>query len=400
MTTLVPQSAVDAAEEIRLRALHGLGVIGTGPEERFDRITRLARRLFGVSIAAITLVDRDTQWIKSAIGFDQDRTARVDAFCDLTVANDDTTTIADAHADPRVQGNPYVVGPPNVRFYAGHPLHAAGQPVGTLCVFDAEPRELDDSRLAILRELAGWAESELNRTAELDRAAEVQQALQPRTSSLDVPGYLVTGACWPARSVGGDFVDWYRATDGDVVLTLGDVMGKGIGAALMMATVRAVLRTSGRELEPAEAVAEAARALEPDLDRAETMVTVCHTRVDVRTGLMTSVDAGHGLMFTHRADGRVLRPRPDAGGLPLGTLPDGGWTATGTWLRPGDTALAFSDGLVGLFPTLDDTVADLASAMTRDPQGIVDHVGDLVAAALEQAPLADDVTVQVIRRCP
>src|SRR5438309_1518093 len=102
----------------------------------------------------------------------------------------------------------------------------------------------------------------------------------------------------PARSVGGDFVDWYRTDDGGFAVTLGDVMGKGMGAALLMATVRSVMRTAGRALEPADALAEAARALDDDLGRTATMVTLCHARVDPRTGTMLAVDAGHGLAMT------------------------------------------------------------------------------------------------------
>jgi hypothetical protein len=395
VTALLPPTAIDAEEESRLRALHALGLVGTGAEERFDRITRLAQRLFGMPIAAITLIDRDTQWIKSQVGFPRESTSRADAFCNVTVADPETTVIEDALQDPRVARNPLVQGDPNVRFYAGHPLRAGEERVGALCVIDSRPREFDDRERAILRELASWAESELSQSAEIDRAAEVQRALLPRGSSFELPGWRVSAACWPARSVGGDFVDWYRTDDGGLAATLGDVMGKGLGAALLMATVRSVMRTAGRVHDPAGAITEAARALEHDLGRTGTLVTLCHARIDPRTGTMLAVDAGHGLALIVKADGSTVPPAR-SGGLPLGVLPDERWVQRRFQLDPGDVVIAFSDGLLDLHPGVGETFADLVAAARRDPDGIIDHIGELVGSD----PLDDDVTVQVVHRCP
>jgi serine phosphatase RsbU (regulator of sigma subunit) len=217
----------------------------------------------------------------------------------------------------------------------------------------------------------------------------------PRSTALDVDGYRITGACWPARSVGGDFLDWYRAPDGDLVSTLGDVMGKGIGAALMAATVRSVMRTAGLAHEPSVAMSEAARALDTDLDRSGTMVTLCHARITPRTGRMLAVDAGHGLTVTVRADGTSVRT-PPGGSLPLGILPGEVWPETEAFLDPGDTVVSFSDGLLDLFDGVEETFAYVVRIATDEPDRIVDLVGELVSGR----PLDDDVTVQMIRRCP
>jgi serine phosphatase RsbU (regulator of sigma subunit) len=265
--------------------------------------------------------------------------------------------------------------------------------VGALCVLDSAPRDLDDAQLAILRELASWAQSELNSRAELDRAAEVQRAMLPPDSAREIDGYRITGGCWPARSVGGDFLDWYRTPDGDLVGTLGDVMGKGIAAALMAATVRSVMRTAGRDHEPSAAMVEAARALEADLGRSDTLVTLHHLRVTPRTGRLLAVDAGHGLALTVRGDGTVQRPGP-GGSLPLGVLPGEVWPQTEAFLDPGDAVVVFSDGLLDLFDDVDRACGYVAG-IARDPDGVVDRIGALV----DRAALADDVTVQVVHRC-
>jgi serine phosphatase RsbU (regulator of sigma subunit) len=384
----------------RVRALEDLGFGLAEREERFDRITRLAQQLFGVEIAAVTLVDADTQWIKSERGFPAESVPLEDTFCQVTmVAPEPQTIIEDALVDNRVAANPFVTGDPHVRFYAGQPLTtASGVRIGTLCLVDTLPRRFTEAQREMLAELARWAEAELRRSAEMDRAAEVQRAMFPRAGSLQVPGYEIRGACVAARAVGGDLVDWYRAGDGpdaDVVVTLGDVMGKGIGAALMMATVRSALRTAGRMFTPAEAVREAAFALDDDLQGTGTLVTLCQARLTPATGTLTWADAGHGLMVHVRADGEVVRARN--GGLPLGALPDDSWPEHEISMRPGDVVVAFSDGLLDLYPSADDAFAAVVGAVREDPAG--DWVSSIERFA-RAADLPDDITVVVIRRCP
>jgi hypothetical protein len=385
----------------RARALETLGIEAGEREERFDRITRLARRLFGVEIAAVTLLDEDTQWVKSESGYSGAEPVPVeDAMCRVTLGEPTARTVVeDTRVDPRFARNRFVVGEPNVRFYAGEALTtASGTRVGTLCLFDSRPRTFTATDVAILHELAAWAETELQRSAEMDRAAEVQRALLPGRGTVDLDGYEVTGSCVPARAVGGDLLDWYRLPpddggEADVVLTLGDVMGKGIGAALLMATVRSALRTAGRRAGPAEAVRQAALALEADLEGTGTLVTLCHARLSPQSGVLRWADAGHGLMLLVRADGTVLRPGP--GGLPLGVLPDDRWPEERVALGPGDLVVAFSDGLLDLFPTAEAAFAEVASLVTADPAGCV---AELERRAREAA-LPDDVTCLVVRRC-
>jgi GAF domain-containing protein len=129
---MLTQNASHEAE--RVHALDELGVAGTAREERFDRITRLAQQLFCVSMAAVTLVDRDVQWLVSEQGVGLESTSRQDTICNVTIASPDTTVVEDASRDTRFAANPYVTGEPHVRFYAGHPLTAPGRyRVGTLC---------------------------------------------------------------------------------------------------------------------------------------------------------------------------------------------------------------------------------------------------------------------------
>ncbi len=150
------------SETARLQALRSLNILDTAPEERFDRLTRLARRLFGVPIALVSLVDADRQWFKSALGFDATETPRDISFCGHAILQDDVFVVPDASLDPRFHDNPLVTDAPNIRFYAGCPLVMPnGSKLGTLCLIDQSPRSMDAEERGLLRDLARMAAQEL-----------------------------------------------------------------------------------------------------------------------------------------------------------------------------------------------------------------------------------------------
>lgn len=153
---------VPSDEAARLDSLRALGLLDTLPEDRFDRITRLAAKIFDVPIALVTFVDADRQWFKSKVGLDVDETPREQSFCGHAILEPNVLHIADAALDERFHDNPLVTGHPNIRFYAGCPIAAPdGALVGTVCVIDDQPRELDPSDLDALEDLAAIVEQEL-----------------------------------------------------------------------------------------------------------------------------------------------------------------------------------------------------------------------------------------------
>lgn len=154
--------AIPVNEASRIDTLRSLNILDTSPEERFDRLTRLAKRLFGVPIALISLVDADRQWFKSCQGLSASETPRDVSFCGHAILGDDILMIPDALLDERFHDNPLVTGDPKIRFYAGCPLTVPnGSKLGTLCLIDQEPRELDEDDRNLLRDLARMAEQEL-----------------------------------------------------------------------------------------------------------------------------------------------------------------------------------------------------------------------------------------------
>jgi len=149
-------------ESTRISTLRALNILDTVPEERFDRLTRLAKRLFGVPIALVSIIDVDRQWFKSCVGLTATETPREISFCDHAIHSDGILEVPDALLDQRFFDNPLVTDSPSIRFYAGCPLKVAnGSRLGTLCVIDVQPRSLDEEERQLLRDLARMAEQEI-----------------------------------------------------------------------------------------------------------------------------------------------------------------------------------------------------------------------------------------------
>jgi hypothetical protein len=383
-------------EQGRVQALHALNILDTPREERYDRVVRIARQVFGVKAAAVNLIDTDRQFTKAEAGLDGlVHASRTDSLCARTVAQDAPLIVPDAVLEQRFAGSAFITGLDPVRFYAGHPLHApGGEPVGSLCLVDDHPRELDAGEKHLLAEMAGWVERELAAQDEMDRAVEVQRVLMPRTTPVIV-GYELAGCCTPARDLGGDFFDWFSLGE-RLQVTVADVMGKGVPAALLSVSARTALRGASGFLELPEAVNEAAGTIEPVFEDAGAFVTAICLRLDLRSGALTYVDAGHGLGAIYSPDGGYRRL--GYCGPPIGVLPGLGWEARQEHLGPGETLVVVSDGFLDYFD--DDTAAIAAAAQLKadaaDPQEFVDRA---TAFALQRG-LEDDVTVVVLHRRP
>jgi diguanylate cyclase (GGDEF)-like protein len=175
--------AIPSNESQRLKTLRDLRLLDTPPEERFDRVTRLAKRVFSTKIALVSIVDADRQWFKSRQGLDAEETGRDISFCGHAILDDKIMVVNDAESDERFCDNPLVCGDPNIRFYAGYPLAAPdGSRLGTLCIIDDKPKDLDDEQLQLLRELGRMVEEEM--------IAANDATIDPTTSISNRNGFL------------------------------------------------------------------------------------------------------------------------------------------------------------------------------------------------------------------
>lgn len=388
------QTHIDHQEQARVVALHDLKILDTPREERYDRVVRIAREVFQVAAAAVNLIDTERQFTKAEAGLPGlVHTPRTDSLCNHTVARDAPLIVPDATTEELFRGNPFVTTDPPVRFYAGQPLHApGGEAVGSLCLVDHHPRQLSDREQRLLAELAGWVERELAAQGELDRAEQIQQMLMPKTDPA-LPGWEIAGRCTAAQSIGGDFYDWFRNGD-RLQLTLADVMGKGIPAALLSASVRAVLRGTFQYNEPAQAIARATGALDPLLEEAGAFVTVFTARLSSTTGVLEYVDAGHGLALVLGPDG--AHRRLETSGPPLGAVPGTQWRIHTTVLEAGETLLVVSDGFLDYFADIDEAIASAAAANATAATAA--ELVERCTGYARSAGLDDDSTVLALRR--
>ncbi|MPS41556.1 sensor domain-containing diguanylate cyclase [Vibrio sp. VGrn 2] len=156
----IPDNEVD-----RLRALKLLEILDSANEERFDRVTRIAKRLFNVPISVFSLVDTNRQWFKSKQGVEVSETPREVSFCGHAINAKDVFLVPDTFKDPRFFDNPLVIGKPNIRFYAGYPIKVSSNfNIGVLCLIDTKPRNFDELERRLLCDLGEIIEQELNST--------------------------------------------------------------------------------------------------------------------------------------------------------------------------------------------------------------------------------------------
>jgi serine phosphatase RsbU (regulator of sigma subunit)/anti-sigma regulatory factor (Ser/Thr protein kinase) len=238
---------------------------------------------------------------------------------------------------------------------------------------------------------------------ELRVARLIQQTLLPKELPA-LPGWQMAAHYQPARAVGGDFYDFLALPRGRLGLVIGDVTDKGVPAALVMATTRAVLRAAAQRLDaPGAVLAQVNDALVPDIPP-NMFVTCLYAILDPATGRLRYANAGHDLPYQRRG-GEVSELR--ATGMPLGLLPGMRYEEREAILRPGDSVLFYSDGLVEAhsprremfsFPRLRALLADDAAGGT---QALVDYLltelGRFTGAGWEQE---DDITLMALQRSP
>ncbi|MGS0687373.1 PP2C family protein-serine/threonine phosphatase [Nakamurella sp. GG22] len=272
--------------------------------------------------------------------------------------------------------------------------------LGARALADIDPATVDANDVTrlerqMLMDLAAVMGQQISLSQQLDRAAQVQRDLLPHSAPVH-QGYDLAAVCVPSFAVGGDFYDWYplavNEQDG-VDFTVADVMGKGIPAALVTATVRAVMRGVDRGRGPAAALRAAATSLAGDLEETGTFVTVFHGSLCTGTGVLTYADAGHGLTLHVRADGSFTQLVGQD--LPLGVF-EGDWSDSSITLEPGDWLVCFSDGLFDLLGGTSDAFEDVAAIVrtSADCSQVMRRITDLTGSEV----LIDDVTVVAMRR--
>lgn len=380
---------LDGADR-RTAVIEALAVLGAGPEERFDRITRMTHEAFGVPLTFLNLVHSDLVTTQSTFGWHQGTSVPAsEQFCATTVLSPEPMVIPDASLDPRF-AHTAAVAEHGIRFYAGAPLTMLdGTRVGTLCIMDATPREMSAEDLALLRDLAHWAERELGHAIDRARISRVLEGLVPER--VEVPGHDLDTLTLRRQQGGGDVADWRLAADGALHVTVGGVAAAGRASGLLASTVRGAVVARTETALP-DAIGGLEAQVAADMSAADAVGSLFHLRLDPTSGHVDFGDAGHGLAVLVRADGssRALHSLD----LPLGLQPAGVPRTSATLdLAPGDRLVVCTGGVLGLegIRHLDD----LADLVRSEPNGAaaVERMRALVPSDSRR-----DVTVVLLGR--
>jgi sigma-B regulation protein RsbU (phosphoserine phosphatase) len=418
--TAVPRPAT--GENGRIEAVRRYAILDTPPDGAFDRICALAARSFDVPFASVTIVDEDRIWFKAAQGLDAAEIPREPGLCASAILQDEPYIVEDGLTDLRTAANPLVHGELGVRFYAAAPIVTRdGHRLGTVNVIDTKPRAVAEREAEILRDLAAIVMDELELRLAAMRELRAEQELrrlglaqQVRAESLartlqrtlspprlpDIAGLDVAVRYEPfaPEDVGGDFYDHFPLAPGRSAFFLGDVCGKGAEAAAVTSLARYTLRTAALLEEGPWATLvhlNAALLMEPEMQTC----TAVYGEIDT-TGASASVRlavAGHPAPLVARCDGTV--ETTTAHGTMLGAFPDPDFNTCAVVLEPGDTIIAYSDGI--LDAAVDGAEVDgqriagwLAGAPGSGAQALVDRLWNVVG----EIGFRDDVAIMALRR--
>lgn len=181
------QAALPRNEQQRLDALYQLNILDTPAETAFDALTELAVLICGGGKAALTLIDQDRQWFKSCCQFKEQQSSRDSAFCAHAILTpNQITDVPDAKLDPRFADNPLLIAQQEIRSYSGAPLRLSDDiAIGTLCVFDHQPRQLSPAQLKALQQLSAQAVTLMQSRLLQQQAEQQHQQLAAEKSRLD-----------------------------------------------------------------------------------------------------------------------------------------------------------------------------------------------------------------------
>jgi predicted ester cyclase len=298
-----------------------------------------------------------------------------------------------------------------------HALHDRGEIMGVA----PTGRELNNRAIVIHRIVEGkiaeeWGmgtlgaklrgqrlEQEIRERERVEQELKVARSIQRASLPKEVPdleGWKISPFYQPAREVGGDFYDFLELIDGRLGIVVGDATGKGVPAALVMASARSMLRAVAQaSYSPGDVLSRVNDALVTDIPT-NMFVTCFYAILDPTSGSLTYANAGHDLPYLHRNDGaEELRAR----GMPLGLMPGMGYEVKEITLGAGDGALLYSDGLVEAhdpkgkmfgFPKLRALVAEHAEERSLE-EVLLEELYSFVGEGWEQE---DDITLLTLRR--
>jgi phosphoserine phosphatase RsbU/P len=427
----VPSVPAQVRDPIRLAAVRRTGLLDTGPEEAFDRLTRLVATLLGAPFAFVSVVDDTRSFWKSAVMLGttesgQRQSPVEESFCQYVIGAGRELIVTDVAADDRSRANPST-GLMGVAAWAAFPIRSPdGQVLGTLCVLDTEPRDWTPHDLEVLSTVSHAAAGEIAlRMAVTEATQATLQALEAAEESAmlartlqesllpphlpQIPGMQVAARYLRGgrgADVLGDFYDVFHSVRGWWGAVVGDVAGKGPQAAKTTALARYTLRASaGRTSVPsANLIALNVALLDWFTDDTQFVTAVYASLRQHPLGFTVRISCGgHDPALIRRADAAVESIGHN--GIILGYAPAPKLRDQRALLRPGDSLIMYTDGVTEARRGLDMFGVERLRRVVADAPATA-TAGEL-AAHIETAVLdysgrhvADDTAVLVLRVPP
>jgi serine phosphatase RsbU (regulator of sigma subunit) len=320
---------------------------------------------------------------------------------------------ADAQQDPRLMSSTMTLQ--GIRSVLAVPL-GVGEKVFGIIYADspiAESKFTEDhlkvlttlSSVAAIRvENARLMEEQIQRERleqELQLASEIQQRFQPTTSPI-VPGYEMQGISFPCYEIGGDYYDFIKREDGRLIITLGDVSGKGTAAALLMSSLHAAVHAQAASHTSLVDTISAVNNYLAENTPTNRFITLFYAELDPQTGGLAFINAGHNPPLIVHAAGTTENLA--SGGLPLGIRPNADYREGRTNLQPSDVLVIYSDGVSEAVSPQGEEFGTqrLYDVVSRNLDASAAGIRDRIEAALTKwaqgTPAADDITLVIVKR--
>ncbi len=414
---LTEQLSAAALRTARLQQATSMLAEALTVEQVVEVITEVGRTAIGALRSAVALLDSDGARLR-VVNDDGVRNAPDSAGGELTLESPSVMTKAIASRHPvlvedpddlrrQFEGeldiDPERVAASDERSWVGLPLLAAGAPLGALRFSFGRPRKITEEERVFLEALAGQCALAVERATMYERehttAETLQRSLLPDQLP-SVPGLVLEARYRPAKKmeIGGDWYDAFRLADQRLAVAVGDVMGKGLTAAAGMGRVRNALRALALTDPRPAAVLGGLDRLFAATEQEEQVTTVAYLVIDPETGDGVLGNAGHLPALVLQAG---CAPRFDQveAGTPLGWASPRKQHAFN--LRPGSTAVFYSDGLVeNRNRGLDAGLEELAAVAGRADEDVLGHPERLLEYLVERMLAGheqdDDVTVLVM----
>jgi serine phosphatase RsbU (regulator of sigma subunit)/pSer/pThr/pTyr-binding forkhead associated (FHA) protein len=417
-----PREAVRQSDLLALISKVGITLLASATlNETLQQVASLVFEAVPAERCSIMMRGEGSKELKVAVARLRERQGEVGeirvsrTIMDEVVGKGKSVLTADAQQDPRLMSSTMTLQ--GIRSVLAVPL-GVGEKVFGIIYADspiAESRFTED-HLKVLTTLASVAairvenarlmEEQIERERleqELQLASEIQQRFQP-TAPPVVPGYELQGISFPCYEIGGDYYDFIARADGRLVVTLGDVSGKGTAAALLMSSLHAAVHAQAASHNSLAETIGAVNNYLAENTPANRFVTLFYAELDPQTGSLSFINAGHNppLIVHHAGTVENLA----AGGLPLGIRPNAEYREGRTQLHPSDVLVIYSDGVSeATSPQGEEFGTDrLYEVVARNLDASAAGIRDRIEAALTKwaqgTPAGDDITLVIVKRQP